>query len=138
MAYDQQTHNRRSLRLPTYDYTSSGAYFVTICVRGGKCLLGEVVDGKTKLSAWGQIVHDEWLASPKIRRELTLDAVAVMPSQVHVVVWIAAADGACAGGAESRGDGLPKPGTQDVGAGAHRRAAWQEQESIAKMKGQRL
>ncbi|HSJ58515.1 MAG TPA: transposase, partial [Anaerolineae bacterium] len=32
-------HHRRSIRLPGYDYTSSGAYFVTICIHGGACVL---------------------------------------------------------------------------------------------------
>jgi putative transposase len=30
MPYDPSTHNRKSIRLPGYDYSSPGAYFVTI------------------------------------------------------------------------------------------------------------
>ena len=31
MGKDTKRHRRRSIRLPCYDYTSPGAYFVTIC-----------------------------------------------------------------------------------------------------------
>ena len=40
--FDPQKHHRRSIRLQGYDYTSSGAYFITICFQGQECLLGEV------------------------------------------------------------------------------------------------
>mgnify|MGYP001828465852 CR=1 FL=1 len=44
MPYDGNKHRRRSIRLPGYDYRSPGACFVTIWVRRGECLLGQVVD----------------------------------------------------------------------------------------------
>ena len=50
MKYDPDKHHRRSIRLPGYDYTSAGAYFVTVCVRGGECLLGHIVDGDMRLN----------------------------------------------------------------------------------------
>ncbi|MGL5939430.1 MAG: hypothetical protein ACRC2S_03435 [Waterburya sp.] len=31
MKYDPNIHHRRSIRLPGYDYSQVGAYFVTIC-----------------------------------------------------------------------------------------------------------
>jgi putative transposase len=92
MPYNKKVHHRRSIRLPGYDYASAGAYFVTICVRGGECLLGEVVDGEMHLNEWGQIAHTEWLASQEIRRELKLDAFVVMPNHLHGIVWITRAD----------------------------------------------
>jgi hypothetical protein len=47
---------RRSIRLPGYDYSSPGFYFVTICVRDRRPLLGEVVDGVVRLDTYGRIV----------------------------------------------------------------------------------
>jgi putative transposase len=93
MAGTQPTrHHRRSIRLPGFDYASPGAYFVTICVHGGECFLGEVVDGEMRLNAWGQIALEEWLASEEIRHELDLDAFVVMPNHIHGIVWISARD----------------------------------------------
>ena len=40
------TGQRRSIRLKGYDYTQTGAYFVTICTQNRKCLFGDIVDGK--------------------------------------------------------------------------------------------
>jgi hypothetical protein len=40
MAFDPEKHHRRSIRLQGYDYSQSGAYFVTICVQGRICLFG--------------------------------------------------------------------------------------------------
>ena len=36
----------KSLRLPDWDYSSNGAYYITICTRNRKCLFGKIVDGK--------------------------------------------------------------------------------------------
>ena len=30
--------NRKKLRLPDYDYSSNGYYFITICVKDNKCI----------------------------------------------------------------------------------------------------
>ena len=40
MKYNPQKHHRRSIRLPEYDYTQPGAYFLTLCtVKGNPCLV---------------------------------------------------------------------------------------------------
>ena len=52
--YNPAIHHRRSIRLKGYNYTSPGAYFVTICDQGGECVLGDVVDGEMELFDWWQ------------------------------------------------------------------------------------
>ena len=56
MSYDPHKHHRRSIRLKGYDYTQEGMYFVTICVQGGLCLLGEIENEQMVLSAAGKMV----------------------------------------------------------------------------------
>lgn len=34
---------RRSIRLPGYDYAQEGAYFITICTQNRTCLFGRIV-----------------------------------------------------------------------------------------------
>ena len=34
---------RKRLRLVGYDYSKNGAYFITICTQGKKCILGNIV-----------------------------------------------------------------------------------------------
>ena len=36
--------HRRSIRIPGYDYTKPGMYFLTVCTKNRECLFGEVVD----------------------------------------------------------------------------------------------
>jgi putative transposase len=43
MTYDPAVHHRRSIRLPGYDYSTPGAYFVTICTHHREYLFGEIV-----------------------------------------------------------------------------------------------
>ena len=59
MPTDAARH-RRSIRLPHYDYTAAGAYFVTICTYGRECLFGEIVEGEMRLNDFGVIVREEW------------------------------------------------------------------------------
>jgi putative transposase len=90
----RETHHRRSIRLPGYDYSSPGAYFITICTPRIELLFGDVVEGEMALNQWGQIAHEQWLASEEIRHELKLDAFVVMPNHIHGIVWIATTDDA--------------------------------------------
>ncbi len=52
---------RKSIRLKNYDYSSNGAYFVTICTENRKCMLGEIWDGTMYLSTYGKIAYDEMI-----------------------------------------------------------------------------
>ena len=86
MRYDPQRHHRRSVRLRQYDYAQAGAYFVTICVQGRECLLGEVVGAAVALSAYGQIADDWWNDLPRRFPNLDLDGWVVMPNHMHGII----------------------------------------------------
>jgi putative transposase len=61
-------HNRRSIRLPGYDYSQLGYYFVTICIVDRKQkLFGEVVDGRVVTNEFGLIVQNEILRTEQMR-----------------------------------------------------------------------
>ena len=86
--YDPIKHHRRSIRLPGYDYSQAGYYFVTICCYQRQCLFGEIVNGKMQLNQYGEIVKEEWLRSSIIRQEIELDWYIVMPNHFHGIVII--------------------------------------------------
>lgn len=88
MPYRPQHHCRRSLRLPGYDYTQPGAYFVTVCVRGAAGLLGQVADGTVALSDWGQVAAESWAWLEEQYPYVTLDAWVVMPNHLHGILII--------------------------------------------------
>ena len=79
-------HHRRSIRLKGYDYSQPGAYFITICAHNRKPLFGNVVKGKMRLNALGEIVRHEWLRTADIRPNVELDAFVLMPNHIHGII----------------------------------------------------
>ena len=81
-------HHRRSIRLTDYDYTTPGAYFVTICTHNHRPLFGNIVDGRMLLNEIGRVVADEWERSSNIRDEIEIETFVVMPNHLHGIVII--------------------------------------------------
>jgi len=84
--FDPQKHHRRSIRLPNYDYSLPGAYYVTIVAWQRKCLFGQVVNEEMKLNEAGKIVQWEWLELAKRLRYIELGAYVVMPNHFHGIL----------------------------------------------------
>jgi putative transposase len=84
--YNPDKHHRQSIRLRGYDYTSPGAYFITICSHQRKCLLGEIVDGEMQLNQLGNVVQSHWMKLPTYHSHLQLDAWVIMPNHVHGIL----------------------------------------------------
>ena len=93
---------RKALRLPSFDYTSAGAYFVTICTYDRSPLL--------EVTVLAEIVRIEWQALAGRFSSIRLDEFVVMPNHVHFVIWLVGAplagarDGAAAENAASAQD----------------------------------
>jgi len=81
-------HRRRSIRLPEYDYTQPGAYFVTICTHQRECLFGEVMEGEMRLSVWGEVAEQCWRDIPAHFPHVELDAWVVVPNHIHGIITI--------------------------------------------------
>ncbi|MFN8528329.1 MAG: transposase [Anaerolineae bacterium] len=79
---------RKSPRLKGYDYSLSGAYFVTVCTHDRRCLFGEIDDHVLMLNAAGQIAAEHWLALPVHHPGIELDAFVVMPNHIHGIIVI--------------------------------------------------
>ena len=88
MRFDPDIHFRRSIRLQNYDYSTAGAYFITICTFERECLLGDVVAGEMRLNGIGQIVQEEWLRTAEMRKNVILDEFVVMPNHFHAIIHI--------------------------------------------------
>ena len=88
MTYNPDIHHRRSIRLPDYDYSQAGYYFITICVQNRDCLLGEIKDGSMQLNAAGQMVC-QWFDELENKfPHLKNNAFVCMPNHIHLVVRI--------------------------------------------------
>jgi len=81
-------HQRKSIRLEDYDYTSPGEYFITICTHNHKCTLGEINKGEMWLNEIGKIVEEEWLRTLNIRSGIKLDVFVIMPNHIRGIIVI--------------------------------------------------
>jgi putative transposase len=81
-------NNRRSIRLPEYDYSQPGAYFVTLVTRERECLFGEIKNDVIFLSEAGRIVWEVWNSLPARYAQIALGTAVVMPNHFHGIVII--------------------------------------------------
>src|SRR5258708_26515692 len=88
MTHDSQKYNRRSIRLRDYDYTSPGAYFITICTQDRKPIFGEIVNNEMQLNELGESLQLIWNTLPERFSNLELDHFVIMPDHIHGIIII--------------------------------------------------
>ena len=77
-----------SSRLRNWDYSSKGAYFITICTRQRRHYFGQIINCEMQLSPVGQHAYECWLAIPDHFPHFYLDAFQIMPDHVHGILVI--------------------------------------------------
>ena len=82
----EPAHRRRSIRLPGYDYSQPGGYFVTICTKDRECVFGEVVEGEVRLNEAGRVIADTWKWLGRHYSYVELDEWVIMPNHLHAIV----------------------------------------------------
>ena len=100
--------HRRSIRLPGYDYSQPGAYFVTICVHGRRPILGDISGGQLRISRYGEIVQACWDNLPSHYIHVELDAFVVVPNHIHGIIRLTDAVGAGFKPAPTKRHALPE------------------------------
>lgn len=93
---DYQT--RKPNRLPDYDYSQNGAYFITICTKDSKCILSHIVEdttvgatfGRPKiiLTKIGEIIEDEIKRLNTVYCGTKVDKYVIMPNHIHIIISI--------------------------------------------------
>ena len=79
---------RRSIRLPGYDYSRTGCYFITICSFDREIIFGKIADGNTVLSEIG-IISAKYLEQiPNHFENVFVDEYVVMPNHIHIIITI--------------------------------------------------
>src|SRR5690606_34151344 len=84
----QQPQWRRSLRVPGFDYSLSGAYFVTICLQRREDLFGRVVGAEVRHSAAGAMVKRQWERLGGRFPGPEIDEFVVMPDHLHGILML--------------------------------------------------
>lgn len=90
---------RKRIRLEGYDYSSPGAYFVTVCTANRETVLWDAVEADTiqleslPLSAVGKVVKKGIEQIADHYENVTLDKYCIMPDHVHMLIAISADNG---------------------------------------------
>lgn len=79
---------RKVTRLKDFDYSSPGAYFVTLVTQDRVPLFGRLEDDRVILSEIGKLAQQEWIKSGDMRKEIRLDEFIVMPNHLHAILFI--------------------------------------------------
>ncbi len=86
--------NRKITRLPGYDYSTPGTYFLTICTLNRKCLLSRVVgtgvlDGpKIDLLPYGKTAAKYINQMSDFYDHLSVDSFVIMPNHIHILLSV--------------------------------------------------
>lgn len=93
--------NRKPNRLAEYDYSTPGAYFITICTKDKKKLFWANVGASiarpqaVRLSEYGRIVDDVIREIPNHYNAIQLDNYTVMPNHIHLLLQIVTDEDGC-------------------------------------------
>ncbi|WP_296902612.1 transposase [uncultured Megasphaera sp.] len=79
---------RKNIRLPHYDYSQNGMYFVTICTKGKRHLFGDICNSKMQLNLLGKLIQAQLLAIPNQYIDTKIIYSIIMPNHVHFIVSI--------------------------------------------------
>ena len=84
---------RKPNRIPEFDYSQNGAYFITICTKDRKPILGHIVGGGALdaplivLTNVGEIAQKYILSSNRIPG-ICVDKFVIMPDHIHLIIRV--------------------------------------------------
>ena len=92
MDKEKELPKRKRLRLKDFDYSTPGAYFVTICTHNRNCTLSRIVGAihespEIQLTEYGKIA-DRSINSIPEHSKATIDRYVIMPNHIHLIIVI--------------------------------------------------
>jgi putative transposase len=78
----------QSARCPSWDYSSNGAYFITICTGQWESFFGTIENKQVLLSNAGRIAERIWMELPAHFPFIQLDLFVIMPNHMHGILCI--------------------------------------------------
>jgi putative transposase len=103
---DVKPPRRKSIRLPGYDYSQEGVYFVTLVTKHRESLFGEIINDEMSLNEFGKIVEFTWHDLINHNSNIDLDEFIIMPNHFHGIIHIVGAIYSVGAGSQ------PAPGSQ--------------------------
>lgn len=97
LVIDMERPSRRPNRIEDYDYSQSGAYFITICTQARKRILSDIVgtpvpgcpqNETVKLLPLGEIAEKVICQIDAFYGDLSVDKYVIMPDHIHMLITI--------------------------------------------------
>ena len=84
---------RKHPRLPQYDYSAAGAYYITICTKNRQPLMSaiEKTDGMlpfVRLTAFGQIAENQMFLLEERYPYVRIGCYVIMPDHIHILLQL--------------------------------------------------
>ena len=94
MDKEKELPKRKHPRLDNYDYSSTGAYFVTICTQNRRCVLSRIVGRglapaettEIEYTLFGEIAEKQLFLLADRYPYLTIDQYVIMPNHIHAIL----------------------------------------------------
>ena len=87
MMFNRSPERKRN-RLPHFDYSQPGFYFITICTHQFIPYFGSNKNGEMQLNQFGEIAKSCWEIIPNHFDHIALDEFIIMPNHVHGIIEI--------------------------------------------------
>ena len=83
--------NRKHPRLDDYDYSTAGAYYITICTQNRRNLLSQIVGrglapAEIQYTEYGEIAQEQLLLLEERYPTLKIDQYVIMPNHIHAIL----------------------------------------------------
>ena len=96
MEHEKEFPQRKHPRLNHYDYSSNGAYFITICTQNRRCVLSRVVGrglapaepNSIEYTLFGKIAKRQLLLLEKRYPCLKVEQYVIMPNHIHAILML--------------------------------------------------
>ena len=112
MEKEKKFPKRKHPRLDYYDYSSAGAYFITICTQNRRCALSRVVGRglapaettEIEYTLFGKIAEKQLFLLEDRYPHFAIDQYVIMPNHIHIILIL---NGSAAGAS-------PRPTVMDI------------------------
>ena len=95
MDKEKELPKRKPTRLRNFDYSATGAYFITICTEGRRevlsCIVGgDVLDApkNVELLSYGKIADKYINQLNEFYDHITVDRYVIMPNHIHIMLFV--------------------------------------------------
>ena len=101
---------RKHPRLKGFDYSSNGAYFITICTENRRCVLSRIVGrglapAEVEYTEYGKIVDQQLLLLEERYEDAKIGPYVIMPNHIHLILNLSRSETAGAS---------PRPTVMDI------------------------